>query len=133
MKILLSVFDLRCQHLYFFLHFPHGLLLIFYCTLSFIVVINAVHLWNRLFSCLFFVLFCSVFCFIYFSCFLFRNKGQDLVDVSLDAIFSDDDSDVVEDDSDSDGYLSEVFEIYSLCYCKRFLCSLHYAYFALIL
>ncbi|XP_059458653.1 protein REBELOTE [Corylus avellana] len=37
-----------------------------------------------------------------------RNpEGGDIEDIALDTIFSEDDSDVVEDDSESDGYLSE--------------------------
>lgn len=32
-------------------------------------------------------------------------------DVSLDAIFSDDDHDLIEDDTDSDGFLSEVWKM----------------------
>ncbi|EXC19504.1 hypothetical protein L484_014134 [Morus notabilis] len=36
-----------------------------------------------------------------------RDKGQDLVNFSLDAVFTDDDSDADDDDSDSDEYLPE--------------------------
>lgn len=39
--------------------------------------------------------------------FLRKTKGE-LEDASLDAVFKEDDSDLVGDDSDSDGYLSEV-------------------------
>ena len=40
-----------------------------------------------------------------------RNpKARDIEDISLDAIFSEDDSDVTGDDSESDGYLSKVVE-----------------------
>lgn len=40
-----------------------------------------------------------------------RNpEAGDIEDISLDAIFSEDDSDVTGDDSESDGYLSEVVE-----------------------
>lgn len=43
--------------------------------------------------------------------FLLRKpEGEDIEDISLDAIFSEDDSDVSGDDSESDGYLSEVVE-----------------------
>ena len=37
-------------------------------------------------------------------------KAGDIEDISLDAIFSEDDSDVTGDDSESDGYLSKVVE-----------------------
>ena len=40
-----------------------------------------------------------------------RNpEAGDIEDISLDAVFSEDDSDVTGDDSESDGYLSEVVE-----------------------
>lgn len=40
---------------------------------------------------------------------IFRDiRGEDVEDTSLEAIFTEDDSDVVADASDSDGYLSEV-------------------------
>lgn len=40
-----------------------------------------------------------------------RNpEAGDIEDISLDVIFSEDDSDVTGDDSESDGYLSEVVE-----------------------
>ena len=40
-----------------------------------------------------------------------RNlKAGNIEDISLDAIFSEDDSDVTGDDSESDGYLSKVVE-----------------------
>ena len=40
-----------------------------------------------------------------------RNlKAGDIEDISLDAIFSEDDSDVTGDDFESDGYLSKVVE-----------------------
>lgn len=37
-------------------------------------------------------------------------------DASLDTIFSDDDNDSIEDDSDSDGFLSEVWKWFNLSY-----------------
>lgn len=43
--------------------------------------------------------------------FLLRNpEGGDMEDTSLDAIFGEDDGDLSGDDSESDGYLSEVVE-----------------------
>lgn len=42
-------------------------------------------------------------------CYFLRNpEGGDIEDIALDTIFSEDDSDVTRDDSESDGYLSEV-------------------------
>lgn len=43
---------------------------------------------------------------IYFAC--RNNEVEDFKDISLDAVFGEDDSDMDGDDSDSDGYLSEV-------------------------
>lgn len=45
--------------------------------------------------------------------FVIRNTaGEEIEDAPLDAIFSEDDSGVVGDDSDSDGFLSEVWIIF---------------------
>lgn len=46
-------------------------------------------------------------------------EGEEFEDLSLDDLFTDGDSDVAEDASDSDGFLSEVFELYyegNICY-----------------
>ena len=44
-----------------------------------------------------------------FFFFCFRNTiGEEIEDTSLDAVFSEDDSEVLGEDSDSDGFLSEV-------------------------
>lgn len=41
--------------------------------------------------------------------FVIRNTvGEEFQDTPLDAVFGEDDSEVLEDDSDSDGFLSEV-------------------------
>lgn len=45
---------------------------------------------------------------IYFVC--RNNEVEDFKDISLDAVFDEDDSDMDGDDSDSDGYLSEVLK-----------------------
>lgn len=44
------------------------------------------------------------------TCFLRRNKGNAPFDFSLSGIFTNEESNVAGDDSDSDGYLPEVFE-----------------------
>jgi hypothetical protein len=56
-----------------------------------------------------------------FTChsFLRNPEGGDIEDIALDTIFSDDDSDVAEDDSESDGYLSEVVKYIILLLLKN--------------
>lgn len=56
-----------------------------------------------------------------FTChsFLRNPEGGDIEDFALDTIFSDDDSDVAEDDSESDGYLSEVVKYIILLLLKN--------------
>lgn len=51
--------------------------------------------------------------------FLRNPEGGDIEDIALDTIFSEDDSDVAEDDSESDGYLSEVVKYIILLLLKN--------------
>lgn len=54
------------------------------------------------------------------TCSFLRNpEGEDIKDIALDTIFTEDDNDVTGDDSESDGYLSEVVKYIILLLLKN--------------